>query len=171
MGGDACVAFVCNTNYASSNENTSVFYDKDKDPDLYNKWVIFVNRGNNWKPNKKSVLCAKHFDECFIKIGEKRNHLKRKLRPIPTIHTPKALEHPSALQTPSIPRKAPKVRVYQEDEIGVFLNQDKISYFYELDARHCPPGYEFKKFHDCVVYFNSEFDPATSFHGVWEYSY
>ena len=55
----------------------------------------FVNRGDNWKPNDRAVLCANHFEKIYLNAGEKRTHLKRKMRPIPTIHT-EVLQKPAS---------------------------------------------------------------------------
>ena len=65
MGGDTCVAFGCKTNYATCKEKVSVFGFPDpvENPDLHQKWVDFVNRPSPWKPGKRAVLCAHHFDK------------------------------------------------------------------------------------------------------------
>ena len=51
-----------------------------------------------------------------------------------------------------IPRKAPKTRLYREDQIGSFRDNDIISNFEELTDKHCP----------------SKFDDETSFPKVLE---
>ena len=165
MGGDTCLAFGCKTNYATCKEKVSVFSfpDPEEKPDLYRKWVEFVNRPSSWKPGKNAVLCAHHFDESYIKIGNVRSRLRWELHPVPTIHTEGALKRPSVVKTPVIPRKAPKVRNYQEDELETFLYSDKISAFEDLNEGHSPPGYQFKKTNDHVVYYKLEFDRDTSF--------
>ena len=53
-------------------------------PDLLEKWVYFVGKAN-WKPSTNSVICEKHFEKAYIKLGEKRNHLNYDMRPVPTI--------------------------------------------------------------------------------------
>ena len=165
-GGDACVAFGCNTNYETCTEKLSVFTfpEKEKFPDLHEKWVEFVNRGAGWKPKNRSVLCIKHFDSKFITFGKERNVLKRKMEPIPTIHSAEALKTPSAVRTPTEPRRPPKVRLYQ---LSSFKENDSITSFDNLNASFSPPGYEFKKTEDSVIYYKLEFDSVTSFPKVF----
>ena len=90
-----CVAFGCNSGYASSKENVPSFRFPTDKSDLMEKWVKFVNRAD-WIPTKNSVLCCKHFDSQFIKHG-KKNKLQWKLNPVPTIHTEIALQQSSSL--------------------------------------------------------------------------
>ena len=96
-GGDACVYVGCNTNYATCKEKVSVFTfpDEENNSELRLKWERFVNRAGDWTAKDRSVLCEKHFEPHYIKPGKKRNHLKRKLDPIPTIHSEEALKTPS----------------------------------------------------------------------------
>ena len=65
----------------------------------------------------------KHFKEEFV-TREKRNDLKKDMKPCPAIYTKKALKHPSSLQISAVPRKAPKVRIFQKDEIKDFKKQE-----------------------------------------------
>ena len=169
MGGDSCVAVGCNTNYNNCTENVSVFTfpSEKKDPDLRRKWLEFVNRGDNWKPNDRSVLCANHFEKIYLNAGEKRTHLKRKMHPIPTIHTEEPLQKPANTRTPVPPRKAPKVRVFQEDELSMFRNLDSVKSIDDLSAAAAPPGYEFRMVNGNVVIYKLEFDPITSFPKVF----
>ena len=167
MGGDTCVAYGCSTNYDTCSEKVSVFHFPNDKPDLLTKWVQFVNRGNEWQPKGRSVLCAKHFEEKYIKIGKCRSHMRWELNPIPTIHSANALKRPSVVQTPVVPRKVPKLRVYQEDELLMFRNKDKISGFEDLDEHHYPPHYQFKGTDDYVIYYKLEFDSVTSFPNVF----
>ena len=109
-------------------------------PDLNEHWVRFVNR-THWQPFQSSVLCVKHFEEKFILHGKKSN-LKWAINPIPTIHSDEVLKRPSTLPTPVIQRKAPKTRLYREDQIGSFRDNDIISNFEELTDKHCPSGFQ-----------------------------
>ena len=162
-GGDVCVALGCKTNYATCSEKLAVFtFPKEEDdPELRKKWEHFVNRGDNWTAKSRSVLCEKHFEKEFINKGEQRTHLKRKLRPIPTIHTEEAMEKPSCLNTPVPPRKAPKIRNFQNDELEDFRKKDIIKRFEDLTEKQCPPGYSFRSGHDHVVFYKLEFDAET----------
>ena len=45
------------------------------------------------------------------------------MKPYPTIYTENALKRPSSLQISAVPRKAPKVHMFQKDEIEKFKNK------------------------------------------------
>ena len=88
-------------------------------------WINFFNR-KICKPNKNSILCAKHLKDELIKVS-RRKKLKWELLPVPTIHTEKALKRPSLLPCATIRlRKAPKTRIFQNDKLGNFENDDII---------------------------------------------
>ena len=74
----------------------------------------------------------KHFEERYI-IKGKRNKLDWKLDPIPTIHSREALKRPSVLTTPNIPRKQPKERALQPDQLQDFQESDQIIDFENID--------------------------------------
>ena len=115
----------------------------------------------------RSVLCEKHFEAQYINPGAQRNHLKRKLNPIPTIHTTEALKTPSCISTPTPPRKAPKLRNVEEDQLNDFRKKDVIQKFEDLGEKHAPPGYSFKRGVDHIIYYKIEFDETTSFPRVF----
>ena len=76
-------------------------------PDLLEKWVYFVGK-SNWKPSTNSVICEKHFEKAYVKLGEKRNKLNYDMGPVPTIHTEESENIPkSVLQVPAVPRPTP----------------------------------------------------------------
>ena len=80
-----------------------------------------------------------------------------KLSLIPSVHSDKALKRPSSLQTPSVPRKAPKLRVFQEDELALFNKTDLITSFDNLAENRSPPGYTYHKSNDVVLYYKIVF--------------
>ena len=141
--GNKCVAFGCKSRHATCTEKVSLFTFPLHQPGLNEHWVRFVNR-TNWESSQWLVLCVKHFAEKFILHGEKSN-LKWAINPIPTIHSDEVLTRASTLPTPVIPRKAPKTRLYREDQIGSFRDNDIISNFEELTDKHCPSGFQYKK--------------------------
>ena len=166
-----CCAFSCSTNYDSikSDAKVSVF-EFPKDDETLPIWIKFVNRVD-WKPTKYSVLCEKHFDERFIIRGKKRTKLKYNLRPIPTIHAPDALKTPSCLATTSEPRKTPKQRAFQKDELSDFLATDIIKDFSSLDdikLQSILPGFQIKRNDDSIVCFRINFDIHTKFPAIYE---
>ena len=95
--------------------------------------VAFVNRAYWDGPTKCSVLCEKHFNEELINRGKMRNKLIWDLNPIPTVHSAEALKRPSVLMTAAEPRKLPKERCFQEDEIKAFVLSDTMGRFEEID--------------------------------------
>ena len=60
-----------------------LFPDSEKRPDLYKKWLRFLNRKEEfpkgytgtavklWKPGKNSGICSKHFEEHFLSVGKR----------------------------------------------------------------------------------------------------
>ena len=49
-----------------------------------------------------------------------------------------------------------------------FKENDTIFSFEELNEKHSPPGFQFRKIDDCVFYYNLQFDEKTSFSKVIE---
>ena len=119
-----CCIFGCNTCYETCKEkdiSAFSFPSLEKEPVLAEQRKRFVNR-SDWSPCQNSVVCEKHFDPKFIIRGKERTRLKQKLKSCTNyIYTGEALKRPSTLPTPMIPRKAPKLRVYQEDQFSDFL--------------------------------------------------
>ena len=79
-----------------------------KNGELLEKWIRFVGN-KEWKPTAKTVLCEKHFEECYMKRGM-RTTLKWEINPVPTVHTSAAAKRPSSFPTIKPQRKAPKIR-------------------------------------------------------------
>ena len=86
----------------------------------------------------------------IIKKGAqgKRYRLVKKLKPVPTISDPNHLKSPV-----SVLRKSPTKRVYQEDQLHVFEEQDKIKSFDDIDSKLAPLGYTFQRYDDHVVFY------------------
>ena len=76
-----------------------------------------------------------------------------KLNPVPSIHSEEVCKRPSTIPTPVIHRKLPKKRDII-DEMQDFKENDTISSFEELNEKHSPPAFEFRKTDDCVLYYN-----------------
>ena len=160
-----CVVFGCKSGYTAKGGISSFRFPFRK-PDLLNKWVQFVNRAN-WSPSSNSVICSKHFDEKFLCVGI-RTKLKWKANPIPTKHTSSALKQPSSLKTPAAPRKPPTQRIFQQDELENFSKEDSIENFNDLSEKHAPPGNQFHKTEQFVVYYNLSFNSVSGFPEVLE---
>ena len=123
--------------------------------------VKFVNR-RDWKPTKNSVICIKQFKEEFICHG-KKNTLKWESHPIPTIYIEKALKRHSVVQTPTMPRKAPKIRTYQNDEMEEFATKDAIKRFEDLKESDAPSVYCCHQTKDYILYYHNVFCAITAF--------
>ena len=91
-----------------------------------------------------------------------------KLNPLPSIHSEEVYKRPSTNPTPVIHRKLPKKRDFSIDEMQDFKENDNISTFEELNEKHSPTGFQFRKTDDCVLYYNLQFEEKTSFPKVLE---
>lgn len=111
------------------------------------------------------MICIKHFESKYV-IKGKRNKLDWKLNPVPTIHSVEALKKPSVLCSPSAPRREPKRRIFQKDQLEQFKNNDSINDFTDSSEKTCPSGFECKINDDCIVYYKLEFDLVTSFPAI-----
>ena len=88
-----------------------------------------------------------------MKFGS-RNHLKWEMLPIPTIHTNDAHDKkvsPSSLSVPKVPRKVPRKRIFQEDQMGEFLLKDRIQDFESFTESDCLPGFTMIKQDGIVI--------------------
>ena len=133
----------CCLHYCKSGKNGFAFPHGDMYPDLREKWITFVSQ-LNFEPSQHTRICIEHFEEKYIKYGAARNHLKWNMMPIPTIHTND--EHnksilPSSLSVPKTLRKGPRKRIFQEDQLGDFLERDRITDFASLSQADCLPGF------------------------------
>ena len=159
-----CVAYGCDAGAnlrvnedPGSRENYASFHFPMKNADLMQRWIKFVNRAD-WKPAPTSVLCERHFDDMYINRG-KRCTLKWNLNPIPTKHSAIAMKRPSTLPDLSTPRKAPKIRNIEPDQMQEFMAKDKLESFADIDVtKHCPPGYSSKINDDSIVFYTISYD-------------
>ena len=72
------------------------------------------------------------------------------------------------MPTPCTSRKAPKQRVFQEDEGLQFLKADTISSFADLSFSNSPPGFKTHQTKDFIVYYNLVFNEDTGFPSIKE---
>ena len=86
-----------------------------------------------------------------------------KLNPVPSVHSEEVCKRPSTIPTPVIHRKLPNIRDFSNDEMQDFKENDTISSFDEPNEQHSPPGFQFRKTDDYVLYYNLQFDERTSF--------
>ena len=160
-----CLAVGCRNGNVSTRKigpPTSAFCLPWSHPDLVPYWVKFLNRPD-FKPDPKStsqVICADHFEEKYLKRGNKRVHLDFSLNPVPTIQAASASGKHSCLPNIVVPRKKPAERPYQIDEKSSFDKADAIRSLGDLDASRGPKGWQFSQGNDHVVYFNLQYDES-----------
>ena len=82
---NTCYVPFCQSGYKKRRKPEVPIYSfPKKKPALITKWMRFMNRIDNNLP-KHSGICAKHFKEEFLKIGD-RMTLRWDLDPVPTIY-------------------------------------------------------------------------------------
>ena len=122
---------------------------------MLNQWVVFINRKLR-KPSKNSAICAKHFEEKYLKIG-KRVTLIWDLNPVPTIYCLPEKIPLSVYPTTSKGRKPLSVRhpLNNQDESNLFIENDKIHFLNDLNNVNLE-GYQLKIYNDKYIFFNLE---------------
>ena len=171
--GKLCALVDCRTNYkkqedkvrvVANKESVFLFPNKDKKPDLYRKWILFVNR-DSWEPKPSIGICAKHFDSKYIKSGC-RQTLKWELDPVPTNYCQDL--PPSVIPTVETPRKPPIDRNSIPDEIHSFKQDHAISDFADITDDMCPQGYKLERHDRAAIFYKLEMDkvcsPIINFH-------
>ncbi|XP_065650514.1 THAP domain-containing protein 3-like [Hydra vulgaris] len=125
---NTCAVIYCKTGYEKREnrinfipEKQPLFGFSENNPDLLNQWVVFINR-KLLKPSKNSAICAKHFEEKYLKIG-KRVTLIWDLNPVPIIYCLPEKIPLSVYPTTSKGRKPPSVRQpsNNQDESNLFI--------------------------------------------------
>ena len=94
------------------------------------------------KPSKNCGICAKHFDEKFLKKGVWTT-LQWELNPVPSICTQTENIPSSVLPSTSTSRKPPTERFIAPDQLPEYQLpvNDKIEDFSKIDEGFCPQGY------------------------------
>ena len=159
----------CCLHYCKSGANGFAFPSKENNPVLRSKWIQFVSE-SNFVPSQHSRVCIEHFEEKYIKFG-KRNHLKWQMLPIPTIHTNDEYDKsvsPSSLSVPKTPRRGPRKRIFQKDQMGDFLEKDRIKDFDSLSESDCLPGFTFIKESNIAIMYHLVIDEKTKIPVVQE---
>ena len=161
--GKLCALVDCRTNYkkqedkvrvVANKESVFLFPNKVKKPDLYRKWIRFVNR-HSWEPKQSIGICAKHFDSKYIKSGC-RQTLKWELDPVPTNYCQDL--PPSVIPTVETPRKPPIDRNSIPDEIHSFQQDHAISDFTDITDDMCPQGYKLERHDRAAIFYKLEMD-------------
>ena len=141
-----CYVVSCYSNY--SRHDVVPVFSFPVNKDLRSKWIKFVNR-QNWIPTKSTVICAKHFQEKYLKHGEqaKRFRLTKKLKPIPTIY-------PSVIAKSSIPTGK---NISNKTKQQIFKNY-LIKNLNCIADIPCLSGYQMLKHNDHIVFYKILFN-------------
>lgn len=131
-----CSVIGCFTNYAGYDRGT--VFKLPEDIQQRKQWIKFLNRQDH-EVLKHVFICYKHFADNLIENTPKRVKLLHKLRPVPT-KIPESQEivnlPPTAtLETIRTPRKPPKFRPFQEDELENFKKVDKITCLEDINEK------------------------------------
>ena len=90
------------------------------------------------------------------------------MKPVPTIHSSDLIDTPSVLPTTQTFRQSPRKKIFQEDQLDSFRIHDKINSLEDLYQSHSPPGFEFRQFEGCVIFYRLKFDNASQFPTILE---
>ena len=95
-------------------------------------------------------------------------NLNWSMKPVPTIHSAELIDTPSVLLTTKTFRQPPRKRIFQEDQLDSFRIHDKINSLDDLNQSHSPPGFEFRQFEGCVIFYRLKFDNVSQFPTILE---
>ena len=107
------------------------------------KWVKFLNR-EAFTVTHSSRICIEHFKEKYIITHAFKTRLNMKLNPIPTICPSSIHKNQQAFISPLI-RKKTSVRIFQEDELPIFLSRSKYESLDDI-LRHIRSAIEYRDF-------------------------
>ena len=157
----SCAVVDCRTNVKKQNGKVTTIQNQDtvfqfpdpiKKPELFKKWVRFVNR-QEFTVMENSGMCAKHFEDKFIKVG-KRKTLRWDLDPEPTIYAVPIL--PSLIPTPETKRKKPTDRSIIPDEMATFTEVHQIKSLSDIDSSMCPSGFVLEMHQNTAIFYKLE---------------
>lgn len=149
----------CFSNHAG-HEKEAVF-ELPEDEQQRKLWLRFINC-SDVKELKHVFVCAKHFSDDVIKRNEKRCRLIKQLKPVPTIIPPSQdiiNVSEAVLGTIKNPRKPPKVRIFQDDQLTEFKKQDSIRNLDDITEKRVKSlgdGFILEKKEDYVLIYQVE---------------
>ena len=109
----------CNVVESKYKRDAAVFKVPQKNPELKEKWLKFLNRKD--LPQENYIfICEHHFEEKYLKKeNDHRTRLRMSLNPIPTIYPESIVKDmPSVLPNLTPLRKAPTKRILRPDEFN-----------------------------------------------------
>ena len=151
--GYKCAVVGCRTGYQGGEKHSIFFFPKY----LYlkDKWGKKFVIKKDWHPTNYSVICAKHFDNKYIKEGKKCN-LQWELQPIPTINSDSSL-----CVVPCIPCKPPTERNICNGEWNEFKANDVIHNLNSISPDICLKDFTFLKQETFVLMYRLIIDEIT----------
>ena len=131
-----CNVLGCLTNHAAGEKGT--VFELPRDEQLQEKWIAFINR-DDIAHQKHLFICYKHFASHFVKKNDNRHRLISSMNPYPTILPQdqsliNMRESEREQKNRKTPRKPPKVRIFQPDELQKFKDMDTIKRKEDIDV-------------------------------------
>lgn len=154
--GNKCKVKQCRTNY-HNHESGSVFR-LPKDPEVRERWIKFLNR-EDVKQLKTVFICEKHFEEKYLNRNKSRTRLNMSMLPVPTLLPKNDNSGSVSICTNLKLRKPPTVRVFQQDQLNLFKNQDSITDFAEINdslLKLLPESFYILKKGDHIAFYSME---------------
>ena len=106
---------------------------------------------------------ASCISKMFSKNKGKRMSLNWSMKPVPTIHSAELIDTPSVLPTTQIFRQPPRKKIFQQDQLDSFRVHGKINSLDDLNQSHSSPGFEFRQFEGCVIFYRLKFNNISQF--------
>jgi len=75
---------------------------------------------------------------------------------------------PSVFPTETSTREPPRKRIFQDDQLDSFKRKDIVKSIDDLDHCSSPPGFEFRRFENSVLYYRIHFDETSDFPTILE---
>ena len=90
------------------------------------------------------------------------------MKPVPTIHSAELIDTSSLLPATQTYRQPPRKGIFQEDQLDSFRIHDKINSLDDSNQSHSPPGFEFRQFQGCVIFYRLKFVNVSKFPTILE---
>lgn len=176
-----CCVPGCKSNYRSSikTEGPVTTYVFPSDAKLKKKWIRAIHR-DAFEPNDKTVVCIKHFSDCYIVREDKGVRSDGSLlvvpRKIPLLvkgAVPTIFENQPTYMSKNVSlRKSPEERanaiIRKDEEIFVeWCKNDKISSFNEMKVKLSKKNlldYKYEIHDEYIILFKVSYEPYPTVH-------
>ena len=142
-----CVVKNCSTSYKTGQKKALFHFHEDQE--FKRKWIYFANH-KDWLPTAHSVIRISHFEENFIKRGRKCINSCALAISSSTFNYNDSKSNLSLLSTPTIPRKSPRKRKIEVDELVLFQATDEIVDIDSISEQNSPENFTFKRLDNSV---------------------